>query len=62
MIERRNVIRVPHPEMGYVEFHAMSLRQLEVLNEAKRCLSLYKKATKLKKKSRASHVGAKVKR
>lgn len=57
----KQTIRVPHPDYGYVEFHAMSVRQMDVLNEAKRCLTLYNKAIAVKKKSKAIKVGAKVK-
>jgi hypothetical protein len=29
-------IRVKHPDFGYVEFHGLSLRQIDVLNKIKK--------------------------
>ena len=35
MAKQQKLIRIPHPDYGYVEFHNMSVRQTEVLKTIK---------------------------
>lgn len=43
-----SVVKIRHPQYGYVEFHNMSLRQMDVLQMLKRGKSLESSSKKRK--------------
>jgi hypothetical protein len=45
-------IKVKHPEFGYVEFHGMSIRQKEILDEYVKLCKINKKLERNTKKNK----------
>jgi hypothetical protein len=46
------VMKVPHPEYGYVEFHGISIRQKEILDEYAKLYKINKNLERNTKKNK----------